>query len=171
MKPFRIDANDAARVRPSLAGILEFRALQPSEILATYNDIHPADTCADFRTVADAVNVNAHHLLDRMQDGPRIANDTRVMSFVAAGDGRARLTAFRRFSMRRQGIVPADIVYDYDAAHLLHAFIARASVPFFYDAWDEDGLDDLIGRLVVKWPEGPTDDILSADDPLLLIDT
>lgn len=170
MKPFRIDANDAARVRPSLAGFLENRALRSSEILATYNDLHPADTCADFRTIADAVQVNAHHLLDRMQDGPRIASGARVLSFVAIGDGRARLTAFRRFSMRRQGIVPTDIVYDYDAAHLLHAFIARASLPFFYDAHDEDGLDDLIGRLVVKWPDGRTDDILSANDPFLLAD-
>jgi hypothetical protein len=171
MKPLRVDANGVAKAHPSLAGILDDRALQPAEILVTYNDIHPADTCSDFRTIADVVQVNAHHLLDRMQDGPRIANDTRVMSFVAIGDSRARLTAFRRFSMRRQGIVPTDIVYDYDAAHLLHAFIARASLPFFYDAQDEDGLDDLIGRLIVKWPEGRMDAVLCAIDPLLLTDT
>jgi hypothetical protein len=171
VKSLRIGAKKTAKACPSLADILQCRALQPAEILATYNDIHPEDTCADFRSVADAMNVNAHHLLDRMQDGPRIANDARVMSFVAIGDGRARLTAFRRFSMRRQGIVPTDIVYDYDAAHLLHAFIARASLPFFYDAWDEDGLDDLIGHLIVKWPEGRRDDILYANDPLLLTNT
>ena len=171
MKALRTGASDAARACPSLGSILHDRALRPAEILAIYNDIHPADTCTDFRDITDVVEVNAHHLLDRMQDGPRIAHDAKVMSFVSIGDGRARLTAFRRFSMRRQGIVPTDIVYDYDAAHLLHAFIARASLPFFYDAQDEDGLDDLIGHLIVKWPENSTDAILTASDPLLLIDT
>ncbi|WP_204307090.1 hypothetical protein, partial [Klebsiella aerogenes] len=70
-------------------------------------------------------------MLDRMQDGPRIAHEALVLSFAACEDGRARLTGFRRFLMRREGIVPSDIVYDYDAAHLLHAFIARASAPVF----------------------------------------
>jgi len=66
--------------------------------------------------------------------------------------------------MRRQGIVPTDIVYDYDAAHLLHAFIARAETPVFYDAFDEDGLSDLIGNLVVQWPQPVTRDVIGADD-------
>jgi hypothetical protein len=28
-----------------------------------------------------------------------------------------------------------------------------AAVPCFYDAVEEDGLDDLIGQLIVRWPE------------------
>jgi hypothetical protein len=53
---------------------------------------------------------------------------------------------------RRKGLVPGDIVYDYEAAPLLHSFISRARCPVFYDAVDLDGLEDLFGRLVVRWP-------------------
>jgi hypothetical protein len=63
--------------------------------------------------------------------------------------------------------VPGDIVYDYEAAHLLHSFIARAATPVFYDAIDEDGLDDLIGQLIVTWPEPITQHIRDAGDPML----
>jgi hypothetical protein len=170
MKPFRIDRTEATQSRSSLADVLSGRGLQPTEILVTYNDLHPADTCADFRTITDVMDINAHHLLDRMQDGPRIANDTLVMSFVGLGDSRALLTGFRRFFMRRQGIVPGEIVYDYDAAHLLHAFIARAQSPHFYDVQDQDGLSDLIGQLTVQWPDESTQAILRADSPLLVIE-
>ena len=108
-------------------------------------------------------------MLDRMQDGPRIAHEALVLSFAACEDGRARLTGFRRFLMRREGIVPSDIVYDYDAAHLLHAFIARASAPVFYDAFDEPGIDDLISALVVQWPQPMEQNIRDASDPGLLV--
>ena len=66
--------------------------------------------------------------------------------------------------MRRPGIAPGDIVYDYDAAHLLHSFISGAAAPVFYDAADEPGLDDLIGHLVVLWPAPLSQDIRGADD-------
>jgi hypothetical protein len=98
-----------------------------------------------------------------MPDGPRIADGARVLSFAALPEGRARLTGFRRFKLRRrQGNLPGDIVYDYDAAHLLHSFVARAAVPCFYDALDQE--EDLIGRLVVDWPAGVKQRILRADD-------
>jgi hypothetical protein len=106
-------------------------------------------------------------MLDRMQDGPLIEHDALVLSFVALSNHRAKLTSFRRFLMRRQGVVPGDIVYDYEAAHLLHSFIARATTPVFYDAIDEDGLDDLIGQLVIAWPESLTQHIRDAGDPML----
>ena len=61
------------------------------------------------------------------------------------------------------------IVYDYEAAHLLHSFIARATEPVFYDAIDEDGLDDLIGQLVIAWPEPFTPHIRAANDPMLKV--
>jgi len=148
----------------TLADLLAARGLDAAGMVAVHNTPHPSDMCGDFRTMDDVIAAGALALLDRMQDGPRIPHDALVLSFAALDHERARLTGFRRFLMRRQGIVPTDIVYDYDAAHLLHAFIARAETPVFYDAFDEDGLSDLIGNLVVQWPQPVTRDVIGADD-------
>jgi len=153
----------------TLADLLRCRGLEPRKIFATYNDLHPLDICSDFRDIEDVVNANAHHLLDRMHDGPCIPDGAVVLSFVAHGNRKARLTAFRRFMMRRPGIVPGDIVYDYDAAHLLHAFIARTEHPHFYDVLDETGLDDMIGTLTVEWPDRDAATVLGADDRHILV--
>ncbi len=153
----------------TLADELTRRGLDPCGIVASYNDLHPLDACADFRDICDVVQANAHHILDRMHDGPRILDGSVVLSFVADGDCRARLTAFRRFTMRRPGVVPGDIVYDYDAAHLLHSFIARAEHPHFYDVVDEAGLDDVIGTLTVEWPQDGERTILGAANANLLL--
>jgi hypothetical protein len=104
-----------------------------------------------------------------MQDGPRIAHEAAVLSFAAIDGGQARLTSLRTFLLRKPGSVPGDIVYDYDAAHLLHSFIARATTPCFYDAIDREELDDLFGHLVVQWPEPLSDNILAADDDALTV--
>lgn len=152
----------------TLADLLAVRGLDAANIVAIRNTLHIDDMSSDFRTLADVIDANALPMLDRMQDGPRIAHEALVLSFAACEDGRAKLTGFRRFLMRREGIVPTDIVYDYDAAHLLHAFIARASTPVFYDAFDEPGIDDLIGTLVVQWPQPMEQNIIEASDPGLL---
>ena len=159
----------AAGPERTLADLLAARGLEAANIVAIRNTLHADDISNDFRTLADVIDANALPMLDRMQDGPRIAHEALVLSFAALDDGHARLTGFRRFLMRREGIVPTDIVYDYDAAHLLHAFIARAHAPVFYDAFDEDGLSDLIGQLVVQWPQPVEQNIIAADDPGLLI--
>lgn len=138
-------------------------------MIAIRNTLHPSDMSNDFRTLDDVIAANALPMLDRMQDGPRIAHEALVLSFAVDDGGRARLTGFRRFMMRREGIVPTDIVYDYDAAHLLHAFIARATTPVFYDAFDEDGLSDLIGQLVVQWSQPLERHIVEASDPGLVV--
>ncbi|WP_244432777.1 MULTISPECIES: hypothetical protein [unclassified Afipia] len=138
-------------------------------MVAIRNTLHIDDMSSDFRTLADVIDANALPMLDRMQDGPRIAHEALVLSFAACEDGRAKLTGFRRFLMRREGIVPTDIVYDYDAAHLLHAFIARAHAPVFYDAFDEDGLGDLIGELVLQWPQPLERNIVEASDAGLVV--
>ncbi len=151
----------------TLNDLLCARGLDARRIVAIRNALHPDDVCKSFRTIDDVVHAGALPMLDRMQDGPLIEHDTLVLSFVALPDGRAKLTGFRRFLMRRQGVVPGDIVYDYEAAHLLHSFIARATTPVFYDAIDEDGLDDLIGQLVIAWPESLTQHIRDAGDPML----
>ena len=153
----------------TVADLLAARGLDAVGMVAVRNTLHPADVSSDFRDLDDVIAAGALPLLDRMQDGPRIPHDALVLSFVAQGGGHARLTGFRRFLMRRQGIVPTDIVYDYDAAHLLHAFIARAETPVFYDAFDEDGLSDLIGALVVQWPQPVARDVIGADDAGLVI--
>lgn len=152
----------------TLAELLAARGLDAANIVAIRNTLHADDISNDFRTLADVIDANALPMLDRMQDGPRIPHGALVLSFAACEDGRAQLTGFRRFLMRREGIVPTDIVYDYDAAHLLHAFIARAHTPVFYDAFDEPGIDDLIGTLV-QWPQPLERDIRSANDPGLMI--
>ncbi|MEW6639231.1 MAG: hypothetical protein AB1586_01910 [Pseudomonadota bacterium] len=148
----------------TLADLLRNRGLDPAAVTAICNDLHPEHACDDFRTIADLDRAGVLHMYDRMQDGPRIAHDRCVLSFMALPDGKARLTAHRRFAMRRPGIAPGDIVYDYDAAHLLHSFIAHATAPVFYDVRDESGLEDLIGALVVQWPAPLTQDIRDADD-------
>lgn len=153
----------------TLADVLRARGFDAAKIVAVRNTLHPSDMSNDFRNMDDVIAANALPMLDRMQDGPLIAHEALVLSFAALDDGRARLTGFRRFLMRRQGIVPTDIVYDYDAAHLLHAFIARAHAPVFYDAFDETGLEDLIGALVVQWPQPVERHIMDASDPGLMI--
>lgn len=146
----------------TLGEVLRARGFDPSAMVAIRNDLHPGDMSADFRSMADVIGANALPMYDRMQDGPQIAHEALVMSFAAMEDGRAHLASLRTFLLRRQGIVPGDIVYDYNAAHLLHSFIARATTPCFYDAIDESGLDDLLGQLVVQWPEPLTDNIVAA---------
>ena len=153
----------------TLKDLLRARGFDARTIVAVRNALHPDDTCESFRTIDDVVRAGALPMLDRMQDGPLIEHDALVLSFVALPDDRAKLMGFRRFLMRRQGVVPGDIVYDYEAAHLLHSFIARAATPVFYDAIDEEGLDDLIGRLVITWPEPVTQHIRDASDPMLEI--
>ncbi len=153
-----------AKHRRTLADVLVDHGLDPCRIVVTYNDLDPLDACADFRNIDDVVQANAHHILDRMHDGPNIPDGAVVMSFVAEGADKARLTAFRRFAIRRPGVVPGDIVYDYTAAHLLHAFIARSEHPHFYDVVDETGLDDVVGFLTVEWPNSESRTIIGADD-------
>lgn len=159
----------AAAPPQTLADLLAARGLDAANIVAIRNTLHADDVSSDFRTLADVIDANALPMLDRMQDGPRIAHGALVLSFAACEHGRAKLTGFRRFLMRREGIVPTDIVYDYDAAHLLHAFIARAHAPVFYDAFDQPGADDLIGTLVVQWPQPLERDIRDARDQALVV--
>jgi hypothetical protein len=108
-------------------------------------------------------------MYDRMQDGPRMDDNADVLSFVATEHGTARLIAFRRFKLRASGNVPGDIVYDYDGAHLLHSFIARAATPMFYDAEELSALDGLTGNLVVQWPEPMVENILSTDSERIMV--
>lgn len=153
----------------TLADLLRAHGFDAAKIVAIRNTLHPSDMSNDFRGMDDVIAANALPLLDRMQDGPCIAHGALVLSFAALDENRARLAGFRRFLMRRQGIVPSDIVYDYDAAHLLHAFIARAHAPVFYDAFDEAGLEDLIGTLVVQWPKPVARHIVDASDVGLVV--
>lgn len=153
----------------TLADVLRARGLPPATIVAIRNALHPDDESTDFPDTEAIVRAGVLGMYDRMQDGPVIADGSAVLSFVALDGGCARLTAFRVFKLRAGGNVPGDIVYDYDAAHLLHAFIARALRPTFYDAVEADGLCDLLGHLVVRWPEPLTRNVRCADDPGLAV--
>ena len=151
----------------TLADALRACGLEPSSIVAIRNTLHLDDVSEDFRDIDAVIEAGVLGMYDRMQDSAVIDDGSRVLSFVALPDGFAKLTGFRVFRLRSAGNVPGDIVYNYDAAHLLHAFIARAKTPVFYDAFDLDGLDDWIGALVVAWPG--TANICGADDAGLVV--
>lgn len=153
----------------TLGELLRIRNLLTPTTIAIRNALHPDDVSEDFRDTEAIVSAGVIGMYDRMQDGAVIADGSAVLSFVALDGGRARFTAFRTFKLRAGGNVPGDIVYDYDAAHLLHAFIARAAQPMFYDAVDVDGLDDLIEHLVVQWPQPLAMNVRNADDEGLVI--
>ena len=67
----------------TLADLLTARGFDAAEIVAIRNTLHVDDVSNDFRTLADVIDANALPMLDRMQDGPRIAHDTLVLSFAA----------------------------------------------------------------------------------------
>lgn len=154
-----------------LLDLLRARGLDPTNMIAIRTDLHPDDTSSDFRTIDNVLRAGVLPMYDRMQDGPRIGDGADVLSFVATEPNQGRLIAFRRFSLRASGNVPGDIVYDYDGAHLLHSFIARAATPVFYDAQELSALDDLVGHLEVQWPEPMAENILPARDGRLTVIT
>ncbi|MFO1114599.1 MAG: hypothetical protein U1E28_02885 [Beijerinckiaceae bacterium] len=137
----------------TLAELLLARGIESSGLLAHRNALDPRDASDAFATIGDLARTGHDLVYERMQDGPAFGDTAQVLSFRAEDGGRARLAGFRRLKARRPGIAPGDIVYDYDVAHLLHDFISRAKNPVFYDAFDLEGLEDLVGRLVVRWPE------------------
>ena len=153
----------------TLGELLRVRGLLTSATIAICSTLHPEDASEDFPDTESMVRAGVLGMYDRMQDGVLIADESAVLSFVVMEGGGARLTAFRNFKLRARGNVPGDIVYDYDAAHLLHAFIARATTPTFYDSFDIDGLDDVIGTLVVRWPDARM--LCAADDAGLVVIT
>jgi hypothetical protein len=153
----------------TLAALLRERGLADQRVLAYRVTLNPRDRSSDFATLDDLLRANVIGLYERLQDGRRFGCGNRVLTFAAEPRGRARLVGFRRFISRRKGVVPGDIVYDYDAAHLLHSFIARARCPVFYDAIDEEGMEDLFGRLVVSWPAPQMRALRSADDPAVTV--
>lgn len=153
----------------TLGELLQARGLSSGSTIAIRNTLHPDDASSDFRSIDDVQRAAALSTYDRMQDGPRFGDEAAVLSFIATKDGNATLTSFRRFTRRERGNVPGDIVYDYDAAPLLHAFIVRATHPTFYDTRDLDALDDLVGKLVVRWPEPLQENIRAANDENILV--
>ena len=154
---------------PHLADVLRARGVDALTVRAFRLTLHPQDRSADFRIHADLGREGVVTSYDRMQDGARFGREARVLTFLAEAKSTARLVGFRRFVARRPGSVPADLVYDYAAANLLHAFIARARQPVFYDTFDEAGLDDLFGHLVIAWPRPDVRSKIMAGDRRLTI--
>lgn len=153
----------------TLGDLLSTRGLLAPGTRAVRHTLHPEDRSADVPSLDYLVANNLLPVYERMQDGRRLGHETTLVSFRAEPGGRARLLGHRRVFARRKGLVPGDIVYDYEAAPLLHAFIARARCPTFYDTVDEDGLDDLFGHLVVRWPAPLFRNVLGANDAGLTI--
>lgn len=158
-----------SRATGSLGDLLRERGLFEDGMRAVRTTLHPQDRSEEFGSLAEVIGHGLLPVYQRMQDGRRLGQAGAVVAFSAEPGGRARLSGLRRLRARRQGIAPGDIVYDYDAAPLLHAFIARARRPFFYDAEELEGLGDLVGRLVVRWPLPLAANVRRADDPGLAI--
>ncbi len=137
----------------NLASLLAARGLDPAGILAHRNTLDPRDASIDAPSLEALAKTDHDLVYERMQNGPVFGGEAKVLSFRGEPGGRARFAGFRRLLARRPGIAPGDIVYDYDIAHLLHDFIGRAKHPTFYDAFALEGLDDLVGKLVVQWPK------------------
>jgi hypothetical protein len=159
----------SAPVPQSLANLLRGRGLLESGIRAIRHTLHADDRSEDFPSLGHVVSQNLLPVYERMQDGRRLGHNNPILSFVAEPGGYARLVGFRRVFARRRGIVPGDIVYDYEAAPLLHSFISRARCPVFYDTIDLDGLADLFGRLVIRWPAPLVRKVLRVDEPGLAV--
>lgn len=136
----------------TLGQFLDSHGMDPTDMLACRVTLNPRDADADFRSTADLLRLKCLLTYARMQDGRRLGIDRNLLLFVAEPVGAARLFGHYHFRARRRGIAPGDIVYDYDAAHLLHSFIARARHPTFYDAFELPGLDAHFGTLAVSWP-------------------
>ena len=153
----------------NLATLLAARGLDPASVIAHRNTLDPRDASPDARSIGALAKTGHDLVYERMQNGPVFGAEAQVLSFIGEAQGRARLSAFRRLRARRPGIAPGDIVYDYDVAHLLHDFIGRSKRPTFYDAFDIEGVGDLVGKLVVQWPKPYMRKRLRADDSGLLV--
>ena len=153
----------------NLATLLAGRGLDPAGLIAHRNTLDPRDRGPDAPSLAALAKTGHDLVYERMQNGLQFGPEAQVLSFRGEPGGLARLAGFRRLVARRPGIAPGDIVYDYDVAHLLHDFISRAKRPTFYDAFPIGGVDDLVGRLTVKWPQPLMRKRLRADDARLVI--
>jgi hypothetical protein len=127
------------------------------------------DRTPDLQTLADVLDAGQLPVYGRMQEGRRLGHNNALLSFVGEPKGCARLIGFAQVFARRRGVAPGDIIYDYDAAPLLHNFISRSRVPTFYDFSDLPGLEDLVGRLVVRWPRPHAVGVRKAFDPGLIV--
>jgi hypothetical protein len=156
---------------PVLRDLLISRSIDPVGLYALRVALDPRDKNSDFTCTADLMKEKVIATYERMQNGFKFGHEGVVLSFIAEAYGQARLVGYKRFQARRKGVVPGSIVYDYDAAHLLHSFMARAKHPVFYDSFDLDGLDDLFGTLVVQWPKPLMRAVRRADDAGLKIVT
>lgn len=136
-----------------LSQLLHERGIEPQGLCAYRNTLDPRDADAEYQNIDDLMRTNHVSVYERMQDGLRFRNESRLLSFIGMPNGAARLIGYRQMFARRPGIAPGDIVYDPDVAHLFHNFISRARRPMFYDSITLPGLDDLIGSLVVAWPK------------------
>ncbi len=137
----------------SLTARLRERGLDPAGLLAHRIALHPEDACSDTADTAALLKAGDALFYERLQDGLCLARRRGVLAFGETGKGQAVFLGLRRMVARRPGNVPGDVVYDYDRAHLLHNFIARAAAPLIYDAFPEEGLSDWEGALVLDWPE------------------
>lgn len=153
-----------------LADLVAARAPHATgRVFALRTTLDPRDVTDEHRTTADLVRLGHERAYSRMQEGLRLGSGREILCFAGLPRGRAVFTGFRRFFARRPGVVPGDIVYDYDVSDLFHQFVARSRRPVFYDALDLPGFDDLVGHLVVQWPRPAMIGLRPADHHSLLI--
>lgn len=84
----------------TLAELLHSRGLHAENLVAIRNDLHPEHACSDFRAIGDLETAGVLQMYDRMQDGPRIAHDSCVLSFMALACAALKPNYLRRGPMR-----------------------------------------------------------------------
>lgn len=114
--------------------------------------LHPGDRSDDFPDLDAVERVGAIETYARMQNGRRFGAEAAVILGRARPGGLIELIGGRQLRARPRGIAPGDIVYDYDAAALLHGFISRARYPVFYDCFPLEDFPDVRG-LLLYWPK------------------
>ena len=153
-----------------LSALLAARAPELHEhLFALRTTLDPRDVTDDHRTTADLIRLGHERAYARMHEGLRLGSGREILCFAGLPGARAVFQGFRRFFARRPGIVPGDIVYDYDVSDLFHQFVSRSHRPVFYDAIDLPGFDDLVGRLVVEWPRPAMIRLRPAGHPDLVV--
>jgi hypothetical protein len=154
--------------RPETLGELVARAgrLASAELVLRL-ELDPADVSPDFPTLDAVMQAGVAETYMRMQDGPRLGSGAVVHVIAGLEPGQGTYLGAWRFHPRREGVAPGDIIYDYDAAALTHAFIARAERPFFYDL---EALDPILPRgASVRWPDRQEGAVAPSDDSGLIV--
>jgi hypothetical protein len=82
----------------------------------------------------------------------RKLGDRLLLSFLAEPNMQSRLVGFRAVFLRDSPEPPEELRDGGLVEKILERFMDRASNPVFYNLYDLCGIEDLFGKLVIRWP-------------------